>query len=105
MVLPQFSLRMVLGLMAVLGFVSLIISRGLQGSGWALGVSIAFVALVFVFIAHAAFFGIIYLFSQPFQRRSIPPQFATAPASRSTIAVTAAPRDNTDLMPPLSGSA
>ena len=96
---------MVLGLMAVLGFISLIISRGLQGSGWALGVSVAFVSLVFVFLAYAAFFGIIYLVSRPFQRRNMSRQLAMAPASQSNVAAASAPRDNTDLMPPLAGSA
>jgi hypothetical protein len=105
MVLPQYSLRMILGLMAVLGFVSLIVSRGLQGSGWALGVSVAFVALIFVFLAYGAFFGIIYLVSRPFQRQDVSRQLGGAPASPAQTGAASAPRDNTDLMPPLAGSA
>ena len=98
MVLPQFSLRMALGLMAVLGFVSLVISRGLQGSSWAMGVSIALAALVFAFAAYAAVFGLVFAVSQVFNRQSMPPASSRAAASNSVQA--AQPRDNSSLVPP-----
>jgi uncharacterized membrane protein len=100
MVLPQFSLRMVLGLVAVLAFVSLIISRGLQGSAWAMGVSVALLALVFVFSMYAVFFGAIYLVSLAFNlRAALQPQRAEV-ALPATRALPTVPRDNTEFVPP-----
>jgi hypothetical protein len=99
MVLPQFSLRMVLGLVAVLAFVSLIISRGLQGSAWAMGVSGALLALAFAFTMYAVSFGVLYLVSRAFNRRAAiePLPAHAAPSTRSTVVT---PRDNTDFVPP-----
>ena len=96
MVLPQFSLRMALGLTAVLAVVSLIFSRGLQGNPWAMGVSVALFALVLAFIAYAAVFGFVYLVSKVWNRRS--------PTVRPVAGVgaAAAPREHADLVPPVS---
>lgn len=100
MILPQFSLRMVLGLMAVLAFVSLVVSRGLQGSSWAMGVTIALTALVFSFIAYAAVFGIVYVISRAFHQRPIAARLSPARATASEQILPAQPRDNTNLVPP-----
>jgi uncharacterized membrane protein len=70
MVIPQFSLRMALALMALLGFVSLLIARGLRGSSWAMGVSIALAALVCSFLVYAMVFGIVYVASKAFNRET-----------------------------------
>jgi hypothetical protein len=81
MILPQFTLRMALALMAVLGFVSLIVSRGLQGSAWAMGVSVALAALVFAFATYAAAFGLVFVLSRVWssQSASTAPTAARAP--------------------------
>ena len=54
--------------MAVLGFVSLLISRGLQGSAWAMGVSVTLAALAFAFTTYAAAFGLVFLVSRVWNR-------------------------------------
>ena len=100
MVLPQFTLRMALGLMAVLGFVSLLLSRGLQGSSWAMGVPVALAALVFAFLTYAAVFGLVFAVSTIVNRqgsmgRRMPVQAAAADTMSPTE-----PRDNTNLVPP-----
>jgi hypothetical protein len=98
MVLPQFTLRMALGLMAVLGFVSLLIARGLQGSSWAMGVTIALAALVFAFLTYAAVFGLVYGISRIFQRPSSPRGRNAVPAA--TELPLPEPRDNSQLVAP-----
>jgi hypothetical protein len=100
MILPQFSLRMALGLMAVLAFVSLVVSRGLQGSSWAMGVTITLAALVFAFLAYAAVFGIVFVISRAFHQRPTAPRIIPARATAGEPVLPAQPRDNTDLMPP-----
>jgi hypothetical protein len=96
MVLPQFSLRMALGLTAVLAVVSLIISRGLQGNPWAMGVSVALFALVLAFIAYAAVFGFVNLVSRIWNRRS------SGIRPVASVGVAPAPREHADLAPPVS---
>ena len=98
MVLPQFSLRMALGLTALLGFVSLLISRGLQGNAWAMGISVALIALLIAFLAHAAVFGIVYLVSRLFWNRSRSPVLSAA----AVASISSAPREHADLVPPAS---
>jgi hypothetical protein len=98
MLLPQFSLRTTLALVAVLGFVSLIVSRGLQGSSWAMGATIALAALVFAFMAYAAAFGIVYILARAFHQRPILAR--PGPTSASERILSAQPRDNTNLAPP-----
>jgi hypothetical protein len=72
MILPQFSLRMTLGFVAVLGVASLILSRALNGSSWAMGVSVALASILFLFFAYAVAFAVLYLLALAFHRRSIP---------------------------------
>jgi hypothetical protein len=84
--------------MAVLGFVSLLVSRGLQGSSWAMGVTIALAALVLAFLTYAAVFGLVYGISRVFQR---PP----SPRVRNAVPVATElplpePRDNSQLAAP-----
>jgi amino acid transporter len=87
MILPQFTLRMVLALMAVLGFVSLIVSRGLQGSAWAMGVSVALAALVFAFGTYAAAFGLVFVLSRVRNSHSSSPAPSAARAPHPSIAI------------------
>jgi hypothetical protein len=83
---------MALGLTAVLAFVSLLISRGLQGNPWAMGFSVALFALVLAFLAYAAVFGLVYLVSKVWNRRSA--------SVLPTAGISAAPREHADLIPP-----
>ncbi len=85
--------------MAALAFVSLLLSRGLRGSGWAMGVTMAQCAVAFAFVAHAIVFGMAYLVSRAWNRRAA--AGAAAGAGRAAAAK-AVPRGNTDfLKPPL----
>jgi hypothetical protein len=104
MVLPQFSLRMALGMMAVLGFVSLLISRGLQGSTWAMGITIALAALAFAFVAYAAVFGLVFVASKLMSRRSPPSRVISASAASVVAMPLGQLRDNSNLGPPAGGS-
>jgi len=100
MLLPQFSLRMVLGLVAVLGFVSLLVSRGLQGSSWAMGVTIALAALVFAFVTYAAVFGLVFVVSKVFNRKAISRRLGPVGTAASDSMLSVQPRDNSNLVPP-----
>jgi hypothetical protein len=88
---------MVLGLTAVLAFVSLVISRGLQGNPWAMAFSVALFALVLAFMAYAAVFGLVYMVSKVWNRRSA----HSRPASPG-VGTSVAPREHVDLVPPAS---
>jgi hypothetical protein len=96
MILPQFSLRMTLGLVAVLGVASLILSRALQGSGWAMGVSVALASIVFLFITYAAVFALIYLLAMAFQRRTVLRPQATQRAAPLPSSAVSALMENDD---------
>jgi hypothetical protein len=89
---------MALGLTAVLAFVSLLISRGLQGNAWAMGVSVALIALVGAFLAYAVVFGLVYLVSRIWNRAS-PARRPGAGEGVSAVGVPAAPREPADLAP------
>ena len=88
---------MALGLMAVLGFVSLLISRGLRGNSWAMGLSVALAALVAAFAAYALAFGMIYLLSKIWKRSSYPQSSATAHVTSSAASETPALGNRSDL--------
>jgi len=63
MILPQFSLRFILAGMTVLAFLALIVSYGLQGSGWAVGIAFGLLSGLIILIAHALMFGVAWCFS------------------------------------------
>lgn len=63
MLIPQFTLRWLLGMTAVLAVVSLVMSWAMRGSPWAVGVSAALVGLVLVGLVYAAMFAAVWLFS------------------------------------------
>lgn len=69
MLIPQFSLKSVLLIMAVLAVVSLIATQSLQGSYWALGVSMVMASLVASLAVYAALFFIVWLASTWFAKR------------------------------------
>ena len=86
--------------MAVLGVVSLLVSRGLQGSSWAMGVTVALVALVFAFLTYAAVFGLVFAVSTVFNRRPLSSRRTPAQPPLAEVASPSPPRDNTNLVPP-----
>ncbi len=61
MLIPQFSIRWLLGLTAVCAIISLIVARAIAGSGWAFGVTIALATTLVVLGVHLLFFAGIWL--------------------------------------------
>jgi hypothetical protein len=69
MLLPQFSLRWILAATAGFALVFLVISYAFRESAWAVGVTMAFVALSIVVCVHAVAFGVVWILSQITRRR------------------------------------
>ncbi len=61
MLIPQFTIRWLLALTAVCALLSLIVARAIAGSGWAVGISAALVALVGIVLVHLLFYAGIWL--------------------------------------------
>jgi hypothetical protein len=66
MFLPQFSIKRLLLITAAFAVFSLVVSWGLGGSGWAWGLTAAFVALAIAFLVHAAVFGFLSFLASMF---------------------------------------
>ncbi len=70
MLAPRFSIRTLLVLVAVGAIVSLIAGMAVRGQMWAWGVTIGAASLILTLLVHAAWFGVVWLFSQlPAARR------------------------------------
>ena len=85
--LPQFSIRLMLGVTALAAGVFSVMGLAVRGHGWAIGVSLGVVGLVIALATYAAFFGILWVFSlaaSPFLNRRIP-------AGQLTLAGTTSP--------------
>ncbi|HEY2881532.1 MAG TPA: hypothetical protein VGJ15_03850, partial [Pirellulales bacterium] len=54
--IPQFTIRWILALTAVMAVVSLVIAQAVRGQAWAAGIVMAFVVVVFAFAVYAAVF-------------------------------------------------
>lgn len=63
MLVPQFSLRWLFAITALCAGVFSIVAFGVRGHRWAMGVTVAIVALVILMLVHAALFGIVWLFT------------------------------------------
>ena len=61
--IPQYSIRWLLAVMTAGAVVFSIFGLAVRGKPWAMGVSIAIVSLGVLFLAHALFFGLVWLFS------------------------------------------
>lgn len=61
--IPQFSIRWLLGVMTGAAGVFSIVALGIQGEAWAAAVSIAFLSLVVLGLVYAAAFGLVWVFS------------------------------------------
>ncbi|MEX2121451.1 MAG: hypothetical protein WD847_17815 [Pirellulales bacterium] len=86
MLVPQFSLRWVLGLTAVAAVMSLVAAMAVRGSFWAAAITIALAALAVAMLVHGAMFFVIWLFSlvaprsrRPASQRAETPFAASAP--------------------------
>jgi len=58
--LPRYSLRHVLLITTGLGFVFLIASYGVRGSGWAAGIAVGLLSILVALIVYAALFALVW---------------------------------------------
>ena len=61
MLIPRFTLRWLMLLMAVSGVFFLIVAQAVRGQAWAMGVSLAGAGLLLSFLVYGALFGLAYL--------------------------------------------
>jgi len=64
MLLPRFSIRVLLIVLTVCAFAFVIVGTAVRGQNWAWGVSLALLSLVLTALVHATWFGIMWLFAQ-----------------------------------------
>ncbi|MCR4412474.1 MAG: hypothetical protein NUV77_08640 [Thermoguttaceae bacterium] len=64
MLIPQFTIRWLLGVTAVSAVVFTIVGLAVRGSAWAQGVSAAFVALALAMLVYALLFGVVWLLAE-----------------------------------------
>jgi hypothetical protein len=64
MLLPRFTIRTLFVITTVAAFVFLIAGTAYRGQNWAWGVTIGIASLALTALVHAAWFGIVWLFSQ-----------------------------------------
>jgi hypothetical protein len=86
MLIPQFSLRWMLAVITLLAVVFLVVSRAVQGSAWAVGVSAAVLMLAVVMLVHGGLFFLIWLVSLMNARRQR--SAAAMAVARAAVAAT-----------------
>jgi len=82
MIIPQFSLRWLLGLTALCGGVSLVLAFANRGQNWALGTSAALGSIFFLFLLYEGAFSVATLITHG--RKAI---FGRAPVGDSPFAI------------------
>lgn len=63
MLIPQFSIRLLLVVMTACAGVFSIVALGVQGHMWAVGISVALGALALVMLVYALMFGLVWTLS------------------------------------------
>jgi len=63
LLIPQFSIRWLLGVTTAAAGVFSIVAMGVQGRAWAVGVSVAFLSIVVLALVYVAAFAMVWLFS------------------------------------------
>jgi uncharacterized membrane protein len=63
MLIPQFSLRWVLGVTAVCALLSLVAAQAVQGKTWAIATTAGMVSLGLIMLVHGSVFFVVWLFS------------------------------------------
>ena len=64
MIIPQFSLRWLLGLTAICGGISMVLAFANRGQSWALGVTAAIGGIFFLFLLYEGAFSLATLITQ-----------------------------------------
>lgn len=81
MLIPQYSIRWLLGMMAVSAIVFSIFAVALSGSYWAIGVTMGILSLVAVFVVHFALFSLVGTVAPMLDRRRRSRPCVNEPAS------------------------
>jgi hypothetical protein len=63
MLLPRFSIRTAIVMLTVGAVAFLIVGTAFRGQNWAYGAAIGIFSLAFALLVHAAWFGMVWLFS------------------------------------------
>ena len=61
--LPQFSIRLMLGATAAVAVLLSVVALAARGHGWAIGLSLGVAGLVIAFATYAVLFGVLWVFS------------------------------------------
>ena len=69
MLVPQFSLRMLLALVTACAGISLILSFGAKGRAWAIATAMGVALLALMLVTYAFVFWLVWLFSLAAERR------------------------------------
>lgn len=103
MLVPRFTIRTLLAVLTGAAVVFLVAGMAVRGETWAWGVTIGFFFLVVTALAHAAWFGLVWLFAQlPAKRQEgggdgsplrAGPQVAGSPLPASLSVETSGRRD------------
>jgi len=80
MLIPQFSIRMLIVVTAIVAVLAMIASWGGQGIAWAIGATAAIGMVLLAMLVQAAMFGLVWLAS-PLVRHEGPSPSAPAPPS------------------------
>lgn len=64
MLLPRFSIRILLLLLTLAAIASVVVGMAVRGQNWAWGVSIGLLSVLITGLVHAAWFGIVWVFAQ-----------------------------------------
>ncbi len=64
MLIPQFTIRWLLGVTAVLAVMFTIVGLAVRGSAWAQGISAAFAALTVAMLVYALLFAVVWLLAE-----------------------------------------
>lgn len=86
MIIPQFSLRWLLGLTALCGGFSLVLAYAIRGQTWAIGMTAALGAVFLLFLLYEAAFSVATLMTQG--KKAI---FGTPPTGDSPFAIAIKP--------------
>lgn len=70
MLLPRFTIRALLVMLTACAIVFLILGMAYRGQTWAWGISIGLLSLLLTALVHAAWFGIVWIFTQMPSSRS-----------------------------------
>ncbi len=88
--LPQYSIRLMLGITASVAVVFSVVGLAVRGHGWAIGISLGVTGVTIALVTYAAFFGILWVFSvvsSPFLNRRFKPGRRTMAGTSSPFAV------------------